>query len=211
MGLSLGLVSALLMSSPPVQAGAVMDEFAKAAGAIDSYTASIVTHEIDGTNTQDRVYSFGFLAPHSAKIEIVSGPGHGSGAAWTGGDTVRGHMGGILSGIKQSISIHDSRATSLRGDTIDSASFPSQLEHFKTTKGEITEGAGPVVGGVDTDTITLVPAVPGTDHPVTKDVLFISKVTHLPVRRERYAGDTLVKREDFQDVKLHAGLTDKDF
>jgi len=188
-----------------------MDAFAKAAGSIDSYTATILTHEVDGTNTQDRSYAFSFMAPHSAKIEIVGGPGRGSGAAWTGGDTVRGHMGGLLSGIKQSISIHDARATSLRGDTIDSASFPAQLERFKTTKGEITEGTGPTIAGSETDTLTLVPAAAAADHPVTKDVLFLSKTTHLPVRRDRYDGDALVKREDFQDLKLHAGLTDKDF
>jgi hypothetical protein len=160
---------------------------------------------------QDRGYNYAFKKPALAKIETVSGPGRGSAAVWHGGDTVRGHQGGFFSGIKLNIGIHDGRAVSLRGDTIDSASFPSQLEHFRTTKGELSEAAGPAIGGVATESLTLKVADPAANANVSRDVLFISSATHLPLRRERFEGDRLVKQEEFTNLKLNPGLKDDDF
>ena len=183
--------------------------FAAAWAGIDSYTATIATHEISGTNTQDRVYRYAYLKPHFAKIDIVSGPGKGGGAVWSGGDTVKGHQGGFTSFIKLSISISDPRATSLRGDTIDHGSFQSVADELSIGKVEPGTTAA-TVDGVPSDlvAIDLAPATPGG---VTKVVIALSRVTHLPVRRTAFAGDTQVKQEDFSDVKVDPGLTEADF
>lgn len=186
-------------------------QFAQAVGAIDDYTVSIATHETSGNDVQDRGYNYAFKKPALAKIETVSGPGRGGAAVWHGGDTVRGHQGGILSMIKLTINIHDGRAVSLRGDTIDSASFPAQLEHFRTIKGELVEGTGPAIGGVATETLTLKVADAAANGNVSRDVLFLSTANHLPVRRERFEGERLVKREDFTNLKLNLGLKDDYF
>ena len=183
--------------------------FAAAWAGIDSYTATIATHQISGTNTQDRVYRYAYLKPHFAKIDIVSGPGKGGGAVWSGGDTVKGHQGGFTSFIKLSISISDPRATSLRGDTIDHGSFQSVADELSIGKVEPGTTAA-TVDGVPSDlvAIDLAPATPGG---VTKVVIALSRVTHLPVRRTAFAGDTQVKQEDFSDVKVDPGLTEADF
>jgi outer membrane lipoprotein-sorting protein len=207
MGLALSPFGAVRAES----AEELVAQFAQAVGAIDDYTVSIATHETSGTDVQDRGYHYFFKKPALAKIETVSGPGHGSAAVWHGGDTVRGHQGGFFAGIKLTIGIHDGRAVSLRGDTIDSASFPAQLEHFRTTKGELSEAAGPAIGGVATEALTLKPADPAANRNVSRDVLFLSNANHLPVRRERFEGDTLVKQEDFTNLKLNVGLKDDDF
>ena len=75
-------------------------------------------HEAKGSQTQDRVYQYEFMKPHYVKTLILDGDGKGSGGVWTGGDQVSGHQGGFFSGIHMKISIHDTRAVSLRGVTI---------------------------------------------------------------------------------------------
>jgi len=188
-----------------------LGDFADAWSKVDDYTCTIVVHETLGSNTQDRTYDYWFKKPSLAKIEITSGPGSGSGSVWHGGDTVLGHQGGLFRGIKMSVSIHDPRAVSLRGDTIADASFGTTLAFYQGNNGTIAESAGPAIDGVPTNVITLTIANPQSDNGVTRDVLYISTATHLPVRRMRYTGDTVVKLENFTRLKVNPGLKDSDF
>jgi outer membrane lipoprotein-sorting protein len=203
LALACALPAAAADAPPPVAA------FAAAWAAVDNFTETITVHETDGKNVQDRVYRYAYKKPAFARIDVVSGPGKGSGAVWTGGDHVRGHMGGFLSGIKQSIAITDSRATSLRGDTIEKASFQSVADDFKNGKVDPAV-ADATVDGVATDAVA-VGLTPATPAGATREVVYLSRVTHLPVRRTAYVGDALVKQEDFSDVKLNPGLTEGDF
>ncbi|MBV8600903.1 MAG: hypothetical protein JO359_04980 [Candidatus Eremiobacteraeota bacterium] len=194
----------LAMASP-------LTDFADAWGKVDDYTCTIAVHEALGNQTQDRHYDFAFKKPSMAHIEVTQGPGKGSGSVWHGGDTVRGHQGGILSGIKLTISINDPRAVTLRGDTIDTASFGYILGVYQSGKGTITDAPGETIDGVSTDKVTMQIANAAANKNVSRDVLYLSKGTHLPVRRVRYEGDTLVKQEDFTNVKLNPGLKDSNF
>ena len=188
-----------------------LSDFADAWKAVNDYSCSIVVHETLGNQVQDRRYDFWFKKPTLAKIEIVSGPGKGSGSVWHGGDTVIGHMGGMLSFAHRTVYIHDSRAVSLRGDTMDTAIFGNLLAVYQSGKGTVSEGAGETVDGAPTDMLSMKIADPASNNGVTRDVLYLSKTTHLPVRRVRYAGDTLAKQEDFVNVKLNPGLKDSNF
>ena len=203
LGLALGWASPAVAAESPIAA------FATAWAAVDDYTSTVTVHETDGKSVQDRVYHYAYKKPSYAKIDVVAGPGKGSGAVWTGGDHVRGHMGGFLSGFKQSIAITDARATSLRGDTMDKASFASVADELKNGKVDASI-AEATIDEVLTDavTIALAPSAPGG---VTREVVSFSRVTHLPVRRVGYAGDVLVKQEDFSDLKLNPRLTEGDF
>lgn len=185
---------------------AALTAFQTAWAKVDNYSETIVAHETtnDGKSSQDRTYSYKFVKPTAALIEITDGPGKGGGAAWHGGDRVKGHQGGFLSHVKLIISITDPRATSLRGDTLEVASFGYELEHFLSTAGTLTEAAGS--GGA---VVTLTPSAPETTG-VTKETLTIDNTTHLPVERDQYVGATIVKTEKFSDVKLNPGLTVKD-
>src|SRR6202171_3710472 len=124
----LSLRVALWGAAPAGPAAAFLEAWAK----VPSYTANIKAHLVKGTDVQDRTYHYAYLKPHFAKIDITGGPGRGGGAVWTGGDTVSGHQGGLLSGIHLKVSIHDGRAVDLRGHTIDQASFENVAENIKT-------------------------------------------------------------------------------
>ena len=199
---ALTLSVALLGAAPSGPAAAFLDAWAK----IPSYTANIKVHMTKGTDVQDRTYHYAYLKPHFAKIDITGGAGRGGGAVWTGGDTVSGHQGGILSGIHLTVSIHDGRAVDLRGHTIDLASFESVAEAIKAapavTTGEET------LNGIAYDTVTY----PFKDDAgATKTTVFLSRTTHLPARRVSYAVDTVVEVEDFSDVNTAANLKTSDF
>lgn len=208
------LVAAFAFSAAqPAHADAIpaLDAFTAAWSKIDNYTCRIVTHETNGSAVQDRTYGYRFKKPHFATISIESGPGRGGGATWHGGDTVSGHQGGLLRGIHLTVSIHDGRATSLRGDTMDTASFQYLLDYYRTNDAHEAQAAGPLVDGVATDQITLTNPDPAKTAGVTRDILLVSSKTHLPVVRQRFDGTTLVKSEHFIDVTLDPGLKESDF
>ena len=197
--LSLGV--ALLGAAPAGPAAAFLEAWAK----VPSYTTNIKVHETKGTDVQDRTYHYAYLKPHFARIDITGGPGRGGGAVWSGGDSVSGHQGGILSGIHLRVSIHDGRAVDLRGGTIDEGSFQNMAD--AVAKGGTT-GGEETVSGITYDTVSY----PYTDsNGATKRVVFLSRTTHLPARRVTYAGDTIVETEDFTDVNTAANLKESDF
>ncbi len=187
--------------------GPALAAFDKAYGDVKDYTMTdTVTEQTnDGAKKESRTYSYKYLKPHYAVANIVSGPGAGGGAAWRGGDKVKGHQGGLLSGIKLVIPIADQRATSLRGDTIDQGTLTFVLQSLLSTPGTLAETAGPAVAGSPTTAIALDMAKP-TDKGETKVVVYVSNASHLPVKREVYAGQTLVVTEQYSDLKTNVGL-----
>lgn len=183
----LALVATLAFAADAL--GEAQAAYAKIAG----YTATIKVHETKGAQTQDRVYRYEVKKPHHVVTEILDGPGKGSGGTWNGGDTVSGHVGGLLKGIHQNVAIDDARATSLRGDTIPSGTIDEMLAHAKND-GEATETAG-TMDGTPVDVVTTKVNAPEKTRGVTREVLYLSKSTHLPVGRDRYEGERLVKSE----------------
>jgi hypothetical protein len=145
------------------------------------------------------------------KIVVISGPGRGGVAVWHGGATLRGHQGGFFGFVKMTLDIHDARAESLRGDTIASAYFGYHLTHFETTKGALSEAPGPEIDGDTTDAVTLDIADPGADHDVSREVMYLSRTTHMPLEIDRFEGALLVKTDIFSRFEPNIGLTDADF
>ena len=178
---------------------------------VTDYTVMMRAHEVLGTQTQDRVYQYWFLKPSYAKTAIVSGPGSGGGAVWTGGDQVSGHQGGMLSFIHLKVGLHDGRAVSLRGYTIPEGLLQNEVDKYARIKGTLTQRSGPVIDGSPTEVLVLDLADPAANQGVTKMVLFLSKTTHFPVRQIRYQGNTPVADESWYDLKLNTGLTPNDF
>jgi hypothetical protein len=186
------------------------DAFKKADASIKDYTETITAHEVKGNDVQDRVYHFAFAKPALARSAIVSGPGSGGEAVWTGGDHVRGHQGGFLKMIKLTIPIDDSRATDLRGKTIDAGFYPTMIAAFDSG-GALSEAPGPIVAGDPTDAVTHVPPDPSKVRGLTKDVYLISRTTHLPVEHLGYEGTQLVEDDKFTDVKINPDLPPSTF
>ena len=183
------------------------DAFSK----VNDYTVTLTAHEVSGNNTQDRVYHYWFKKPSDAKIEVVSGPGRGSGGVWTGGDKVSGHQGGLLSHFHMKVDLHDGRAVSLRGYTIPDGLFPNEVAKYTSTKGELSEHAGPAVNGEPTDVVELKVADPNDDGGITRLEMYFAKSNHMPVRQTRYQGDQVVADEIWTEFKSNVGLTDGDF
>jgi len=199
---AVALGGVLLGAAPTGPAAAFLDAWSK----VTSYTDNIKIHVVKGNDVQDRTYHYQYLKPHFARIDITGGAGRGGGASWKGGDSVSGHQGGMLSGIHLNISMHDGRAVDLRGGTIVQASFEDVADNIKSaatvTNGEETWS------GAAYDTVT----VPYTDSlGATKRVIYLSKTTHLPVRRVTFAGTAVVVDEQFTDVNPAANLKESDF
>ena len=154
-------------------------DFLTAWAGIDSYTSTVKTARNEGHRYADRTYRYAFKKPTFAKIDILDGAGKGGGAVWTGGDTVTGHQGGFLSGFKLKVNIHDGRATSLRGDTIDRGSFQSVADDLKA--GKVSDGGTATVDGVPCEIVNVDYAAPADG--VNRRTIAFSQATHMPVRR----------------------------
>jgi len=209
------LVAVAALSAPAAEnkPTPALEEFGKTYAAIKDYQFQIVTHETtdDGKHVEDRVYLFRYRKPMDAQIMVQQGRDRGGAATWHGGDTVSGHHGGLLSGIHLTKSIHDRDTTSLRGDVLTSDAYDTELKHFADTPGTLTEGAGPAIDGGATTAVTLVVADPKSNANVSKEVLFLSTASHLPLGRDQYVGSLLVKTEKFREIKTNLGLKDSDF
>jgi len=79
------------------------------------------------------------------------------------------------------------------------------------TAGSLAEAAGPAIDGQATTAVTLAVSDPKANANVSKDVLFLSNASHLPLGRDQYIGATLVKTEKFKEIKTNLGLKDSDF
>jgi outer membrane lipoprotein-sorting protein len=216
LGASLVLVAAATALPASAQAvlgpavntpGPALAAFDKAYAGVNDYTLTDTVSEQtnDGSKKQDRVYLYKYLKPHDAVANVVAGPGAGGGAAWRGGDKVKGHMGGLLSGIKLITPIDDARAVSLRGDTIDQGTLTFVLDSLLAMPGTLSEATGPAIAGAPTTAVTLDLAKP-TPKGETKIVVYLDDATHLPARRQLYAGSTLVVTETYTDLKTNVGL-----
>jgi hypothetical protein len=196
--------SLAMESAAAPTSGPAWDAFVKADQGIKDYTETVTTHEVSGDRTEDRVYHFSYQKPSYGRSEIISGPGAGGAAVWHGGDKVKGHQGGLLSGIKLVISENDPRATDIRGKTIEAAFFPWMIAGFQRP-GKLSEAPGPTINGVATDAVTLIPADTKVRN-LTKETILLSRTTHLPVEHMGWEGDKLVEQETFTDQKINVGL-----
>ncbi len=190
-----------------------LEEFQKTFAGITDYQYQTVTHETtdDGKTVEDRVYLFRWRKPTDAQIQVLAGRDKGGAATWHGGDTVSGHHGGFLSGVHLTKSIHDRDTTSLRGDILISDAYDVIIKHFEDTPGTLAESPGPAIDGQPTTAVTLVVADPKANANVSKDVVYLSNASHLPLGRDQYVGILMVKTERFKDIKTNIGLKDSDF
>ena len=184
------LALSLLAAAAPASA---LSAFAHAWSALASYSAKLTMHETAGGTAQDRTYDYSFSKPSSATIVVTGGPGRGGRAVWNGGDSVIGSPPGLLHGLKLRLSIHDERVTTLRGDTVEMASFGWVLQHLQTTRGRLSEASPAAADGTAATEIDLQVADPAANGGISEERVLISSRTGLPIRIRRYAGSNLVK------------------
>jgi hypothetical protein len=217
-----GLTAALLLAaipagaaSGPVELGMLDATWAK----VNDYQANIVAEEFDADTRQERHFHFSYLRPDHVKAEIMDGPLRGMVAIWNGGDKVVVFHHGIIAGVRVSFPLHDHMVISARGNTVASADFGEALACYDAHAEFVRAHEGPEIDGIQTSELVLSGdspiACPGYSDrdvvSVTKDALVVDAHTNLPLRRMRYAGDTLLEEWDIHNLRVNTGLTQADF
>ena len=211
LSLFVALFGASCVAASAAKEAPAIAEFDHTFAGVSDYTCVLHSHEVNGAQTQDRVYQYSFMKPHYLKALVVGGDGKGSGMVWVGGDQVSGHEGGILSGFHVKINLRDPRAISLHGVTIPEGMLPGIIDNYRTIPGVLTQMDGGSVGGVETDRLDLKVAYPASNHGITEQVVYLSKATHWPIRQIMFSGSQIVLDESVEDLKTNVGLTRGDF
>ena len=89
---------------------------------------------------------------------------------------------GLAALFKKTFSLHDPGVTTIRGSSIDQLRFGAILAQAQQVGGTLSEAGSDVIDGVATDAVALVPADPAADAGLSREVVELSEVTHLPVR-----------------------------
>ncbi len=190
------------------QSGAAAQEiaaFAHAWGVLTEYSAMVTIFDQKGTQTQNLVFDYKFRKPSNVTVHILAGPNAGATLTWNGGPTVVAWRGsGLAAMFKRTLSLNDPLVTTLRGSSIDQLSFGAILAHGQQQAGSISEAPGEVIDGVAVNAVTLIPAGSASDAGLTREVVELSSVTHLPMRVLGYDGSTLVRKIDFSNIKLQS-------
>jgi hypothetical protein len=150
---------------------------------------------------------------------MQSGPLRGMVAIWNGGDKVVVYRKGVLGMLRLTFPAHDKFVTSMRGNTLASGDLGAALTCFAAHADRVKQSDGPQIEGVATLELRLDgPAAlrcpgdsPKDEAEITRDAIYLSRTSHLPMRRVRFAGETLVEQWDLLDLRVNTGLGVKDF
>lgn len=196
------LPTAAPLEPTPASAAKYVSSFAQAWAGVTSYSATVAVFEQKGTLIQNLVFDYTFRKPAIVTVHIVSGPNAGATLSWDGGTTVVARRGrGLLALFKKTYSLHDAQVTTIRGSSIDQLSFGAILADAQQA-GELTEAASDEIDGVAADAVTLIPAASPANVGLTREVVDLSTITHLPMRVFGFDGSMLVLRIDFSKVVL---------
>jgi len=180
------------------------------------YSMTIDAREFRQGQSQQEVLRYSYRRPDRARLEILDGALLGAVVLWFGNDQATAYRRGLRL-FKVRLAPSDGRVTSLRGNGVLTPNVDAILACFADHRSRVTEGPGPLVEGIPTVAIALeftgftCPTDSPFDWDVTRDVLYVSLKTHLPVLRERYAAEQLVERWELHDLRLNSGLTDSTF
>jgi hypothetical protein len=200
---------ATLSSAGATGTAPALGEFDAAFTRVSDYTYRLTSHEVRGRTTQDRVYSYAFMKPHLAKVQIISGDGSGNVAVWTGGDQISGKQRGLLSFVHMKVGLHDSRALSLFGFTLTDGLLQNVVAAYRTWPGKLTQRSTAIDG--QPATLIQLSMDPLSHGGVTTTQLFISRRSHMPLHQFFLAGDHVVLDQSFSDIRVNTGLKPSDF
>ena len=148
-------------------------------------------------------FDYTFRKPANVIVHFLKGPHAGAILVWGGGETVTAQLGSGLMGIfKKRLSLHDPLVMTIRGASIDQLSFAGILLHSQNTPGTLSQASGPVILGIPTEAVTLIPTSSVTNTGLTHEIVDIPAVPSLPIRVLGYEGETLVRQIEFSNIKL---------
>ncbi len=189
-------------------AAKVIEDFARAWAGVSAYSARVTVFETNGSAVdkglaaQDAVLDYGFRKPTSVTVRVLSGPNAGVTIQWDGGATVVARRGsGLAALFKKTLSLHDPLLTTARGSSIDQLGYGAILTHAREAGGTLSEAPADAINGVAAEAVTLIPSK-ADDVGLTREVVELSTITHLPMRILGFDGMTLVRRIDFTNVNV---------
>lgn len=183
---------------------------------VKDYSVTIDARETLRGHTERQVLHYLYRRPDRARLEIVDGAERGGVVVWLGDEHATAYHRGLRL-LKLRVGPRDGRVTSLRGNGVLTPNFDAILACFSANRSRVSERPGPSVGGVPTTEIVLdyggarCPQDSPKDREITRDVLYVSRQTGLPVMRERYALGELAERWLLSDLRLNPGLADSAF
>ncbi len=201
-----------LATADPMAAARIGPNWAAFVGLVNAEvdeTEMIVTHEVRGNLVSDDTYKITARRPMSTRCEALAGPNKGGVVVWIGGEKVKAHPGGVLSHVVVIANRHDRRATDLVGYGCGETTLTNIVAYW-TAHGTIVESPGTPVDGVAT---AMIAWTPQADFPLglTREELYLSTVTHLPVMTKGYIGTMLVENSKFTSIALNANVPDSAF
>ena len=198
---SLSIAFILSFTNATAATNAALDQFAKAWSGLNGYTATIRLYEVKGGNTEHAVFNYTYRKPQSVTMKVVSGPNAGATVTWSGGTTVSASKSGAFGiTLSKNVSLNDPLVTSLRGYSVSDLSLPGILAHAQQTAGSSYSGTVTLDGSAVT-AVTLNVANPSQDNGMTREVLYLSQSTQLPVRIDGFVGNQLVRTYSFAIAK----------
>jgi outer membrane lipoprotein-sorting protein len=197
---TLALVALSFASASAASAGA-LDQFAKTWSGLQGYNATIQLFEAKGGDSEHAVFAYGFAKPATVTMHVNQGPNAGATVKWTGGSTVYASKSGPF-GITmgKNVSLNDPLVSSLRGYTVSDLSFAGILAHAQQTAGSVSSGPT-TLNGSPVTAVTLNVANPAQDNGMTREVLYLSQSTQLPVRIDGFVGNQVVRMYRFTITK----------
>lgn len=194
---------AFFFSAASAQAatGSGLDQFAKAWSGLQGYNATIQLYEVKGGSSEHATFTYSFTKPTTVTMHVNQGPNAGATVKWTGGSSVYASKSGAF-GITmgKNVSLNDPLVTSLRGYTVSDLSLAGMLAHAKQIAGTLASGPT-VLNGNPVTAVTLTVANPAQDNGMTREILYLSQSTQLPVRVDGFVGNQLVRMYTFTITK----------
>ncbi len=192
---------ALSFASAPAASGGALDQFANAWSGLRGYNATIQLFEAKGGSSEHAVFAYSFTKPTTVTMHVNQGPNSGATVKWTGGSSVYASKSGAF-GITmgKNVSLNDPMVSSLRGYSVSDLSFAGILAHAQQTAGSVSSGSTRLDGAMVT-AVTLNVANPAQDNGMTREVLYLSQSTQLPVRVDGFIGNQVVRMYRFTITK----------
>lgn len=188
------LFAACIAAAPP-KTPAPLGAFAKTWESMNGYKTAIHCFSAKDGKTENSQFNYTFTRPSSISMTIVSGPRAGNSVTWSGGDTVTAGKGMFT----KKFALTDSAVTSLRGGTVVDLSFGAILKHAEGLKGE-TSVAATKIDGEAANAVTIDVAQPSADDGLTREVIYLSGNTDLPVRVDGYVDSQLASSCTFSNT-----------
>jgi outer membrane lipoprotein-sorting protein len=190
------------LEATPAGAAKYVSDFAQAWASVTSYTATVTVFEQKGTQVQNLIFDYTFRKPSTVTVHVVYRPNAGAILSWDGGTTLVATRGrGLLALFKKTYPLHDAQVTTIRGSSIDQLSFGAILADAQQA-GVLSEAPSDAIDGVAADAVELIPAASPSDVGLTREVVDLSSITHLPMRVLGFDGSTLVIRIGFTNVMI---------